>query len=231
MYTVDELFRTCKPIELAGKKLVVRALGDYELQLRNRLALLARVKAENRLKDEASDEYQTVLKPLDDETDGVLRSTLTEMWKWEAWQAAYREIQPKYIPFPDDPKPEEEAQVIADREAEPEKVREKREAFVKERVEANQKAFTEADHARLLSETRRLTILAYGQTEGDAELVHRTLLICVQKEDGQPYFKDMAQVQQLQGSVITALMKEFSEVNNLDPLKLNGGFVTASITE
>jgi hypothetical protein len=76
-----------------------------------------------------------------------------------------------------------------------------------------------------------LTILAYGQTEGDAELVHRTILMCVQKPDGQPYFKDMGQVQQLQGSVITQLMKEFSEVNNLDPLKLNGGLPTASTTE
>ena len=231
MYTVDDLFRTCKPVELAGKKLVVRALGDYELQLRNRLALLARVKAENKLKDENSEEYQTVIKPLDDETDGVLRSTLTKMWEWEAWQAAYREIEPHYIPFPDDPKPEEEAQVVAEREAEPGKVKERREAFVKERVEANQKAFTESDHARLLSETRRLTILAYGQTEGDAELVHRTLLMCVQKEDGQPYFKDIEMVQKLHSSVITALMQEFSEVNNLDPLKLNGASSTASTTE
>ena len=231
IYTVDELFRTWKPMELAGKKLRVRALGDYELQIRNRMALLARIKAENKLKDKNSDEYQVVLKSLEDETDGVLRSTLTEMWKWESWQKAYQEVQPKYFPFPDDPKPDEEAEVIARREAEPERVRKEREEFVKKRVEENQKAFTEADHARLLSETTRLTILAYGQNEGDAELVHRTLLMCVQREDGQPYFKDLAQVQQLPGSVITELMKAFSEVNNLDPLKLNGASSTASTTE
>ncbi len=228
MYTVDELFRASKAIELVGRKLKVRALGDYELQLRNRFALLARVKAENSLKDPQSDDFKAVILPLREESDSVLRSTLTRMWDWESWQTAYQEIQPKYYPFPDKPTPEEEAEIVAKREAEPERLRNLREQFVKEKIEENQKRYAEADHAKLLSESERLIIRAYGQTESDAENVHRTLLMAVQKEDGSPYFKNLDEVRQLHSSVITKLMEEFSEVNNLDPLKLNGGVVTDS---
>lgn len=226
-YFLDRLWRPCKDRELPGGiTVVIRALSDYEIRARNRQSLEASITASESLKDKASSDYKTHISPLGDASDDDLKSIILSARRQEARQELDRQIQPKYLPIPDGASDDEEKEVLKNRESEIEKVKSEREtkeiALMKKYVDE----LDSKDHETLVKEASQKIIKLVSDAAYSEEYVYGTVLASTEDRDGKQFFSSKDEVRKLPNQVLEILMKDFREVNDLDPLKLSGRPVT-----
>src|SRR3990167_8740007 len=114
--TVDRLFRGRQKVDLRGIVLNVRALTDLEVYERSRLAMAASMRAQQRLRDHASDDYLASIVSLERLEGEAPRSLWTPERTGELGPDIYRECPLAYIPFPDNPTEDGNRDVLAKRE-------------------------------------------------------------------------------------------------------------------
>jgi hypothetical protein len=224
--TVDRLFRCVKEVELAGRQFKVRALSDLEMQMRYRLALLAKVRALKPLRDETSDEYAVVRALVEDSTDEQLRATLFALpsKRREFIEEAERELPIPYIPFPNEASREEEVEILEKRQAAIQETDKARVEYVKKKMESYRTLLKDWDREKLVTETFKGIISSTAESAFQDEWVNQTLSMSL---DGQLSLED---VRNLSIQAKAFLMQSFAEVNDLDPLPLAGRPATVSPT-
>ena len=223
--TVDRLFRCVKEVELAGRKLTVRALSDIEMQMRYRAALLEKMRVVQALKNKDSDEYKLVYLPLEEATDDQLRATLFSLKRRDFVREAEEEIVAPYIPFPDNATKEEEVEVLENRDKALKDANTARVESVKAKLEAYRELLKNSERDKLLPQAQKIVVDNYSEGEFQDEFLNQTLFLCM---DGQLTLED---VRNLSTQAKSRLMQAFVEVNDLDPLAYHGGFAMASLTD
>ena len=223
MASIDRLFRVYEEIELpGGVQARVRAMSDYELQLRSKRSLEVSSKAVRELRNPDSGEHFSLIAPLDEATDESLRAICGSYHVRDANQQAARDLQPKYIPFPDDASDEEKRKVIEDREKELSDIRDKRIKKAGELLDAYRKSLESKDRDRLLAEAKRKIEGATADSAYADEYANQTLLICVETPDGKPYFDGVDEVRLVPSRVQDMILEKVRSVNEIDPLRLGG---------
>jgi len=224
--TVDRLFRVSKDIELLGHKLKVRALSDLEMQLRHREAMRASVVVERALRDPDSTESLVNLAPLEQSAPDDLKSILVIYHQRETQIKAAREIPLDYLPFPDEATEEEQREVLARRETHAKLIQDKRKASVEQEVESYRKSLEDKSVEWLLAQAKGKTIMANASASFAEEFALHTIYTTLETPEGKRYFDSLDEVRLVPASVRNLILTTFSEVNDLDPLRLNGQSAT-----
>jgi len=219
--TLDRLFRVRKETSVGQVKLWVRALSDFEMNVRHRQATKESLDATKRLADTESVEYQTYYLPLAEMDEPSLRVLLQSYQRREFTAQAEREILLEYIPFPDEASDDEERDVQDRREQAEKALPDRRKEFVTKKMDAFKTAIESKDRTWLESELKSQIKSSVSDAAYGERYVYETLLVQVETEDGKPYFRDLAEVRGLNRAVIDHLMAEGRSVNDLDPLALS----------
>lgn len=225
--TIDRLFRVHRPVEVLGHKLSVRCLSGPESQDRDRYSLMAGLTLEKKLRDHESEEYLTTLsgyKSLDREG---LVAFLTVNYVSEATSKAEEKYPLLYQPFPDDALEDERRKTLETRQ-EIEAKRDKDVAIeVKRLLEQFEKSLADTPVDQLLVKVEgKALVHAINRASNDA-YAYYALYLSVCDESGKRYFSSPEEPMGLPDTVTIMLIKEFKEVNSLDPLALSGQFSTA----
>ena len=219
--TVDRLFRVRQKVDLRGIVLNVRALTDLEVYERSRLAMAASMRAQQRLRDHASDDYLASIVSLERLEDETLRSICTTNHSGELGPDIYREFPLAYIPFPDNPTEDESRDVLAKREEAEKKLIEKRVGALRERLEKYSQTIAEKPREWLLKEAARLVERAVVEAAFEVEHDVQSLYLSVETLEGEHYFKNLEEARAIPASVRVQLMTVLRGVNDLDPLALS----------
>jgi len=135
--TLDRLWRVSQPIELGGHKLVIRALSSYEIKCRFDEATLATLQVRKDLKAPDSRYYQlNIQSTLEAATDDELRLLIVRGTSGQATGEAVRDIQPEYVPYPDEASDAERAETLTARQAQLEKTNKLRNKYVETKSKA-----------------------------------------------------------------------------------------------
>src|SRR3990167_2478385 len=219
--TVDRLFRVRQKVDLRGIVLNVRALTDLEVYERSRLAMAASMRAQQRLRDHASDDYLASIVSLERLEDETLRSICTTNNSGELGPDLYKEFPQEYIPFPDNPTEDESRDVLAKREEAEKRVLEKRVGSLRDRLEKYSQSIAEKTREWLLKEAARLVERSVVESAFEVEYDVQSLYLAVETLEGDRYFKALEEARGLPGSVRAQLMTVLRGVNDLDPLALS----------
>ena len=219
--TLDRLFRVTKKVPILDKVYTVRSLTDLERNMRFRTATAVRSRYAAKLRDPESDESTATFGSPDDMLDDELRTVIMLFKPRTAAQEAQK-IEYPFIPYPDDAKPEEIDEVNRLRQEAVDKTNERRKEFVKQYLEEAEKDLKERDRAYVLAQYKRIMrdnmLQAVFGEEGDVQSIFMSL-------DGQLSLED---VRGLPAEVRTLLSRAVAEVDNMDPLHLNGRASTES---
>lgn len=218
--TLNRLFQATKEIEVAGRKLLVRAISDPEANQRHRTSILSRMSAEEKLDNPQSDEYRALIDGLKDAPRDYLVTVVTNYERGEIEAAVIQEVQPEYLPFPDNASADEEAAVLRRRKEQEETILNRRITAIERKTKALRDAVEALDDATLLKRAQVASRKSYLSVVYQETFLFYTLMVCVRCEDGKPYFKSMDEAGDLPQAVRVRLMGEVSEVNALDPLSL-----------
>lgn len=219
---LDKLFRSTIDAELpGGEKVRVHAMTGPQRRFRSQSAMATSSRIEARMKDKESEEYASHILPLAIAPRESLNEALAHYARADAARKAGADIEPEYVPFPDEASEEEQRAVLLAREAEDERVDKARLELVQRIVAAAQgeiAAMTD-DDARLAVQKKTVeytTSAAYAE-----ELVSWTIANCVTTPDGKPRFT-IDEARGLSDEVKSGLFVEFLEVDGVDPLDLSG---------
>lgn len=227
--TLDRLFRASKEVTVAGRQLVVRALGDYELRLQHEEATLASLATQKALADPTSRLYRVRLGgAIETATDQELRDLILFAISQTAQVEATREVMPEFIPLPEGATEAERREVADLRGKSIDKALEARTAIVQRQLEKWTEQIQPLDRTALLPlfTTRAIAI----QVDNDFARAYDSagLLYAVRLPSGNPYFESMAEVDALDDVVRNHLLRELRLVNDLDPLAWSGTSSTES---
>lgn len=218
---LDSLFRVSELVELPGKVVTVRALGDAELRLREQMSRTHAGKFRKLLQDETSLEYETYVAPLLEMEEHDLRETLVSFYNaLEAEQEARENIKPRFVPEPDDSTLDEkletdEAQKEADK-AYQEALRREVEGL----SEIHRQGFANLSKEQLANEvkTKAVSYFAYGEYLRFTVLAS---LYLATEFQGKRAFQTTSDVDNLPRELVLKLQDAFAIVNNKDIWELS----------
>lgn len=224
--TIDRLFRVHRPVEVLGRKLTVRCLSGPESQDRDRYSLMAGLNLEKKLRDHETEEYLTTLsgyKSLDKEG---LVAFLTVTYAGEAATKAEEKYPLIYQPFPDEALEDERRKTLEMREEAEAKRNKDVAAEAKNLIEQYEKSLNDTPLDQLLVKVEGKALIHAINRATNEAYAYYALYLSLCDENGKRYFSSPEEPRGLPDTVTVMLMKEFKEVNNLDPLGLSGQFST-----
>ncbi len=227
--TLDRLWRASETIELAGHKLVIRALSSYEIKCRFDEATLATLQVRKDVKQPDSRYYQlNIQSTLEAATDDELRALVVRGTSGQATGEAVRDIQPEYVAYPDDASDEERADTLAARQAQIDKANKLRTEYVVAKTKAKETEVMVWDRPALEKEYVRLAIATLLDNTWGEVYNNAGLLYAVRKEDGSPYFASLQDVAECDDRIRQRLSFAVRSINEIDPLGLSGQSSTAT---
>ena len=227
--SLDRLMRPQKTVDLPnGQQVVVRALAAQELSLRQKAATRAAAVAEAEARKEGTEEYETYILPILTSSIDELRAAYVGYARLDAQTQVFDKIKAEYIPEPDEATPEEQREVVLKREAHLEDVNRRRSEWVEAYVaEAKERAEKLEDEERLRAEIRRRTEKLVADIVYNETYLDQTHYLSVRNPDGTSYFSTPTEARYLHSAMSNLLAEAFAEVNDIDPLSLNGQSSTA----
>lgn len=226
--TLDRLFRAEKPVELAGRQLVVRALSSYEIKCRFDEATLATLQVRRDVKLPDSRYYQlNIQSTLEAASDVELRELIARGTSGQATGEAVRDIQPEYVPYPDDASDEERAATLIGRQAQLDKAVQLRNEYVVNKTQAKLVEVATWARPELEREYIRLAIATLLDNTFGEIYNNAGLLYAVRQANGEPYFASLQEVAECDDRVRARLSIEVRSINEIDPLAWSGPSSTA----
>lgn len=232
-FLLDDL---CRPYEIVtlpnGKNVRVRALSDAELRARDLEATRVSAVMMERLRDPNSREYQSIVLPVLQGDAAVMRQALLAYRSVEAAREVQIEIQPEFIPFPDNASEEEKREVMLRREAQNKEIAEKRAARIAALVEKEKAALSEMDEDKLRDLVSRRSVNGVSDSIWSDEFVIQTIYLSCEVEDGSGrYFVSPDQARGLPRTVRSLLWNKYAEADRIDPFSFASPSPTESLTD
>lgn len=226
-YSLDDFFRVRTEVSIAGRQIVVRALGDVELQACRRARLLAALARRKELKDDTLGEKEGWERDFAMEPEQALVETLRGYKVIEAEEALLVQ-QPLDSPIvPDDATREEEMEALGQRES----VWKQYRADIRQKAEAAAEAvltqLKQRGEDALRAEAMKHLLIAQEQIAGQVAF-NRSLLRYACSQDGKPMFQKDEDVGSLPSGITNRLMAAYIEVQGVDVETLEDFFETAS---
>lgn len=218
--TVDDLFRWIVQVNVLGRPYWIRALSDTDTQERDEYALRMMATRRKALLTPGTLDHDTYILGLEMESAETLRSVVLagEVRDWI--REVQEVIEPQLYPFPDNATDEEKAETLGLREAEPERIRQLRVAWVNERAEPRKEQLTGFDQPTLLGLAKQRQIATQMRVVYEKAFTHYTVYLAYFRdaECAQRVFASVAQVG-AQPSVATDMMADtyIEELNRITP--------------
>lgn len=222
--TIDRLFRVHKQVEVLGHKLTIRCLSGPESQDRDRYSLMAGLTLEKKLRNHESEEYLTTLSGYKNFDRDSLIAFLKVGYVGEAEDKAREKYPLNYVPFPDGALEEERRRTLESRESTEKKNEADVTAEVKRLMESYEKSLADTPVDELLVKVESRVIGMAVNRATNESYAYYALYLSVHDLEGKRYFSTPEEPRGLHDSITIMLMKEFKEVNGVDPLALSGQF-------
>lgn len=231
-YFLNDLCTVCKQYTLPNRVVVsVRALSDVEQRQRELEALRLSATLAERLKDEQSADYQSIILPLLQGEPDALKNNLLAFKRIDATREAALTIRPRYLPFPDNASDEEKRDVVIAREKQNATIAEEKQVYVTKELEKTRLLLETLPDADLRHQLKRYAINGSSYNLYSDEYIRQTVYISTETEDGKRrYFASVDEVRRLNPKVRDFLWRAYVEVDSIDPFNLPSPSVTESLT-
>ena len=202
----------------------MRTLTDAELSLRELTSLEASSVTEERLEDEASEEYKSIIAPLSRLDPPDLIAVIMAVRGRFIEERVRSEFPFRYIPFPDDATEEEKREVLTSRREHEATVRQKRSEDYSTRMAKDRGELEGLDTEELIAKAKNALISTEVFTAKLTEFHIQTIyMACV--VDGKPAFdfdvvKNHGTKGGLNDRVFSRLLGVYGEVDTADPWEL-----------
>ena len=219
-FTLDRLFRPTKPVTIADRKLVVRALSGPEQELRSLYANNQARKVEKELADTTSDVYQMRIEALKDLSVEELATLSKNMKSVDIQREVVDKNQPVYQPYPDEATDEEKRAVDQSREDAEKARQEKIKADAKTALDEYAATLAGKTLEELLAIVRPQMVKSIIQERQNMSFAYYSVFAQVQDESGKRYFQSAEEASNMHRDVMFNLFGEAQAVNNVNPLGL-----------
>lgn len=219
---LDDLFRATKEIELPkGLRGQVRALSDGEVKERRRYAILHSLKATREIEDESSEAHRLTIAPLKSEKQKApLIDVVMQVRRVEFIRDAIAFISNVMIPLPDDATDVQEREILAQREVQDQKVRDKRTAHVAKRLTDVRKKYTKLTVNKLRQMAQQAIVSVYEQAASIDAVRWYTVYAGVFVHRGdklERLYPSPEAASKSPEAVVDRLFNEVEDVNAVDP--------------
>jgi hypothetical protein len=215
--TLDHLMRANKAVVLPDNSTVrVRSLSDAERRQKQLASLRASIRLDEKLADETTDEYAVYLYSVKQLSRDELLKVLEQWKRNNAMESAVRELEPEYIPFPDNPSDDEMKDVLKLREASEKQLADRRVEYVENQVKAYLQSAEKWTDDTLLKEAIARKRMLVSLEEVLNEDVYQSVYLGTCKEDGSRYFENIQQVRNTSTQLLIFLLENQREVDNVN---------------
>lgn len=219
--TLDRLFRAVIPFELASQEFTARALSGSERDERSLYATNEARLLEKALKDKESAEYQFHLGYYDHLDESALREFLVLVRRGYLYREAGDKFKLIRHEFPEKATEEEKRDVLNRREEAEAKHNSDIEAWVDKGMEKYQAEVDALPMDEVLSTSQKLARERVLSARANEAYAHYSIWKSIE-QDGKPYFRTIDEARDVGKEVGLQLYVKVQEVDNIDPLKLNG---------
>jgi len=230
----EDLFVVKKKINIGEAELTFRVLSDLALQDRDEYAMLAMARRRRELDDPNSNAHELYIKGLEVAPDDELRGIVLLATQTDLQREAIRTIQQAPLPFPDNASDEEKADIVAKREAEPQRVLDEQNAFVTTRIEEFSKSIKDLNHDELVKMAKQKQFEQQARLVSIRAFQDFTVYASVFEdwECTKRYFAKPLQVSELPTEARAAfVIAYFNQVDVISPLDLQRRFMTGDSTD
>jgi len=227
-YTLDEFWRVKMDLELPGKTIQVRSLGDWEVQERARQVVLARITAKKEMEEGSM--RQAIEDEIADSNKEDMIAVLCLFRFKEARENEYQKTHPRIVIIPDKATDAEMEEAIADREQAIKDWEEKNVKAAEAQVEAYRKSLEKYSLENLRKETLKARIKAQGELAAYRTAEDYTIFFCAQYQ-GKPFFVSVEDAKNCNAQIKQEILDAHDKVGGVDIHDMENFFVTDSSTE